>query len=267
MIRRTEIGKLAYRHRVPERTIQKDYIITRVLRELAPQMAECGLRFKGGTCLKKCFFTGYRFSEDLDFTLEDESKVNAACGALSSVARRLTAGGLKAELGDPIVRPNGLTYHARVVGPLGSDDRLKIDLTARETLMFDAVEKVLLDEYSDSESLTHIRCYTLEEVYLEKLICLLDPKRIQPRDLYDLVRLSEDGAVDVEAVCWRFVEKAQFKGLDPARLRETIERKSAQLKRAWETQLSQQLPAGELPGFQDSERHVLRLLRLNRLID
>jgi predicted nucleotidyltransferase component of viral defense system len=25
--------------------------------------------FKGGTCLKKCFFETYRFSEDLDFTI------------------------------------------------------------------------------------------------------------------------------------------------------------------------------------------------------
>src|SRR5450759_853385 len=29
--------------------------------------------FKGGTCLKKCYFETYRFSEDLDFTLSDES--------------------------------------------------------------------------------------------------------------------------------------------------------------------------------------------------
>lgn len=27
--------------------------------------------FKGGSCLKKCFFETYRFSEDLDFTLLD----------------------------------------------------------------------------------------------------------------------------------------------------------------------------------------------------
>jgi predicted nucleotidyltransferase component of viral defense system len=27
--------------------------------------------FKGGTCLKKCFFETYRFSEDLDFTLRN----------------------------------------------------------------------------------------------------------------------------------------------------------------------------------------------------
>jgi len=27
--------------------------------------------FKGGTCLKKCYFETYRFSEDLDFTLTE----------------------------------------------------------------------------------------------------------------------------------------------------------------------------------------------------
>jgi predicted nucleotidyltransferase component of viral defense system len=32
--------------------------------------------FKGGTCLKKCYFETYRFSEDLDFTLRDESHID-----------------------------------------------------------------------------------------------------------------------------------------------------------------------------------------------
>jgi predicted nucleotidyltransferase component of viral defense system len=29
------------------------------------------LIFKGGTCLRKCYFPNYRFSEDLDFTSTD----------------------------------------------------------------------------------------------------------------------------------------------------------------------------------------------------
>ncbi len=33
--------------------------------------------FKGGTCLKKCFLETYRFSEDLDFTLLDETQLDA----------------------------------------------------------------------------------------------------------------------------------------------------------------------------------------------
>lgn len=31
--------------------------------------------FKGGTCLKKCFFETYRFSEDLDFTVLDHTRL------------------------------------------------------------------------------------------------------------------------------------------------------------------------------------------------
>jgi len=34
--------------------------------------------FKGGTCLKKCYFETYRFSEDLDFTLRNEEQLDEA---------------------------------------------------------------------------------------------------------------------------------------------------------------------------------------------
>ncbi|MCY4139224.1 MAG: nucleotidyl transferase AbiEii/AbiGii toxin family protein [Rhodobacteraceae bacterium] len=33
--------------------------------------------FKGGTCLKKCFFETYRFSEDLDFTFREPQHLDA----------------------------------------------------------------------------------------------------------------------------------------------------------------------------------------------
>lgn len=32
--------------------------------------------FKGGTCLEKCYFETYRFSEDLDFTLRDDTHLD-----------------------------------------------------------------------------------------------------------------------------------------------------------------------------------------------
>ena len=34
--------------------------------------------FKGGTCIKKCYFETYRFSEDLDFTLQDAEHLDEA---------------------------------------------------------------------------------------------------------------------------------------------------------------------------------------------
>ena len=52
--------------------IEKDYILGWLLAGIArhPGLSS-SLIFKGGKCLKKCFFETYRFSEDLDFTITD----------------------------------------------------------------------------------------------------------------------------------------------------------------------------------------------------
>src|SRR3954465_6366605 len=50
--------------------VEKDYILGWLLAGFAahPETSSQWI-FKGGTCLKKCFFETYRFSEDLDFSL------------------------------------------------------------------------------------------------------------------------------------------------------------------------------------------------------
>ena len=50
--------------------IEKDYTLGWLLAGIAahPIIGQSWV-FKGGTCLKKCYFETYRFSEDLDFTL------------------------------------------------------------------------------------------------------------------------------------------------------------------------------------------------------
>ena len=47
--------------------VEKDYVLGWLLAALAqhPETSQQWV-FKGGTCLKKCFFETYRFSEDLD---------------------------------------------------------------------------------------------------------------------------------------------------------------------------------------------------------
>src|SRR5438445_3230228 len=56
---------------------EKDYELSWILTGINAheELAE-SLIFKGGTCLKKCFFETYRFSEDLDFTLRDEAHLD-----------------------------------------------------------------------------------------------------------------------------------------------------------------------------------------------
>lgn len=70
MILQSEIFKIAENEGVPPDTIDKNWVLGHFLAGLySTDWASSYLIFKGGTCLKKCYFPDYRFSEDLDFTL------------------------------------------------------------------------------------------------------------------------------------------------------------------------------------------------------
>ena len=79
MIRPAEIQKKANKERVRDTQIEKDYILTWILTGVAANgVLSKALAFKGGTVLKKFYFKDYRYSEDLDFTLVDDSISNEA---------------------------------------------------------------------------------------------------------------------------------------------------------------------------------------------
>jgi predicted nucleotidyltransferase component of viral defense system len=69
--------------------IDKDYVIGHFVNHLfSKSWAQEHLVFKGGTCLRKCYFEDYRFSEDLDFTLLD-SHFELKTTHLSNVCREI----------------------------------------------------------------------------------------------------------------------------------------------------------------------------------
>ena len=73
MIKASEIHRKSDALNVSDKQIEKDYVITWILRGLAANnLLSTNLAFKGGTVLKKVYFEDYRYSEDLDFTLLDE---------------------------------------------------------------------------------------------------------------------------------------------------------------------------------------------------
>lgn len=76
MINKSEINRLAQEQQVRATTIDKDWILGHFI-DAIYSIPECrnSLIFKGGTCLKKCRFPNYRFSEDLDFTSTNKSFV------------------------------------------------------------------------------------------------------------------------------------------------------------------------------------------------
>ena len=72
MIDRSEILALAGETGLTPQVVEKDYVLGWLLSGIAEnaELANTWV-FKGGTCLRKCYYETYRFSEDLDFTVVD----------------------------------------------------------------------------------------------------------------------------------------------------------------------------------------------------
>ena len=79
MIDRQEVMEFAREFGLAPQVIEKDYVLGWMLAGIAAQ-PDIGPSwvFKGGTCLKKCYFETYRFSEDLDFTLIDPAPASTS---------------------------------------------------------------------------------------------------------------------------------------------------------------------------------------------
>ena len=69
MISEAEVRRIAAAIKVDPMVIDLDYSLGWFLLGMRKTSTLLGgLIFKGGTCLRKCYFPNYRFSEDLDFT-------------------------------------------------------------------------------------------------------------------------------------------------------------------------------------------------------
>jgi predicted nucleotidyltransferase component of viral defense system len=79
MIDKREILEAASSFSLLPNVVEKDYVLGWILAGIYAheELAESWV-FKGGTCLKKCYFETYRFSEHLDFTLRSEEQLGVA---------------------------------------------------------------------------------------------------------------------------------------------------------------------------------------------
>ncbi len=127
MISQKHISKLSNRlsmnndFRITETIIEKDYIISWILIGLSENSLKNNLIFKGGTCLKKCFFLDYRFSEDLDFTLDSEISIEKIIEGFSDISGNIMSqSGVKTNIDiDNIVKHrNAFTFFINYEGPL-----------------------------------------------------------------------------------------------------------------------------------------------------
>jgi len=258
MIPKQEIMALAAELQLQAHVAEKDYALGWLLAGIAAHPA-IGDRwvFKGGTCLKKCYFETYRFSEDLDFTLQDADHLDEAF--LANVFEEVSewvydACGLQlpseVRKFEVFTNPRGsqsaqgrLGYRGPL-GRTGDPPRIKLDLALDEVLVLAPVRRAVHHPYTDLPADgIQVLSYSFEEVFAEKMRALAERQR--PRDLYDVVHLyrRQDLQPDRAVVRSTLSRKCEFKGIPVptyAALNDRPERAAIEVE--WEQMLAHQLP-------------------------
>lgn len=268
MILQNEILKIAEREGVTPDTVDKNWVLGHVLAELfRTEWAQKTLVFKGGTCLKKCYFKDYRFSEDLDFTLTDAS-FEISEKMIAEVYRRIsekTGILFSAKLSDKLSNNRKVGYeillrfwganHKRNQQPLQPARWLtsvKMDVVHYETITEPVIYRPLNDDFSDSALLSDVQipCYDIPEIIAEKFRSLLQRNYSAPRDYYDLWHLLHKDA-SWDRILRILPDKFRFKGIKFNGYQDFfLEDKLRIVKREWLNSLAGHLPTGKLPDVE-----------------
>jgi len=275
MIDKRELLDFAARHQLQPHVVEKDYALGWMLAGIsAHQVLREGWVFKGGTCLKKCFFETYRFSEDLDFTLRDAAHLDEAFlkNAFAEISSWIyDASGLEFPVEmqdfDLFNNPRGnpacqgkVSYRgplASTSGGLRGLPRIKLDLTADERIVLPPKRAAVFHPYSDApQEGIDVLAYTYEETFGEKVRALAE--RTRPRDLYDVINLFRNEQARPTPAVLRDVltQKCEFKKI-PFPALTALEAHKPDLEGTWSSMLGHQLPAlpsveafwGDLPAF------------------
>ncbi len=278
MIRKQDILDRAREWQLRPDIVEKDFVLGWLLAAIAQQQETAAhWVFKGGTCLKKCYFETYRFSEDLDFTLLPEAAYDApsltqTLREIVAIAHELSGITFPEDAVSVVLRRDKLgrdTFQGKIGyrGPLVTPGtpRILFDLTRHEPVLSEPEDRPVFHSYPDHlPEGTLVQSYGIEELVAEKTRALLE--RTRPRDLYDVLFLIETRGEDIDAEGARelFRQKCEVKGITPPSSEDLLVtvRSSGELRADWEHMLAHQLPV--LPPF---ETQLVRLGPALRWID
>ena len=279
MILQKEIATISEQLGVSKSVIDKDWVLGHFIAAIfnEPELKET-LIFKGGTCLKKCWFEEYRFSEDLDFTsksqdfkltpdhlkfitkhIEDHTEVKTHIVSLKPLLFKDKLTGYEA-----IIKFWGAD-HPKNVMPTTPDrwqTKIKIEIILYEEMIFDVTNRNVSHPYSDKLALENpIPCYKIEEVLSEKIRALIQRSYTAPRDYYDIWYLSNNFPdLNWSVIVDAFYKKMKFKNIEFTGIDQLINPKSDKaLKGAWKNSLGHQIQPDKLPEYEIVRENLLQL--------
>ena len=263
MIIRNEILQIASSKHLNPFVIEKDYVLGWLLAGMSKnQVMREILVFKGGTCLKKCYFETYRSSEDLDFTVNKDADISIKLlqEEFIKIATWVSSNsGIEIPTDRiefwSLVNPSGnVSYQGKIHyrGPISPTSKyampkIKLDITIFEIIVDTPVLAKVNHEFSDIP-IGHINVlsYSYIEVFAEKIRALKE--RTRPRDLYDVISFyRRPESLNLASTVKRILkEKCSFKAIEFPTITDMNDHKDL-CEQGWTEQLEHQVPI--LPSF------------------
>ena len=280
MIPRKEIERKAKEYNVSRSTIDKDWVLSHFIDAIfSVEKCKRKLIFKGGTCLRKCYFENFRFSEDLDFTsVDSEFELDESLlGEIIEIVAERTEIPLHLERLTQLKFNDIPTGFAAIVKFWGADhsknqalpdskrwtSSIKIEIIQYEKMIFPTIMCPVFHEYSDSHSLIvdNIPCYDLREVMSEKIRALIQRSYTAPRDYYDIWYLAKNvDDFDWQSIVSAFHKKMKFKNLEFTGLNQLINSENDKMiQAAWVNSLEHQINQKSLPNYSTVKEDLTKL--------
>jgi predicted nucleotidyltransferase component of viral defense system len=248
MISRSELQRLANREKVALGTLEKDYVLTEVLKALSRVISLSDiLVFKGGTALRKIYFTDWRYSEDLDFTVKRDIKEDELRQLLDQWYSQVEQTAQIRLTTKMLHKPNGYArVRAQFIGPLAYPGMIFMDLSFDEPLCLDPEKRAILSEPFLSEG-QKVLAYPLEELLAEKIRSLSE--RGKSRDYYDVWRLLKEKSskLDFEVLGDVLAKKLRHKHIVFTSVNDFLPKDINKLNQYWGSELKQQI--NQLPSL------------------
>jgi predicted nucleotidyltransferase component of viral defense system len=266
MIIRDEIYQKASEFKVDPSVIEKDYHLGLALKIIAESRSENDWIFRGGTALKKCYFSNYRFSEDLDFTLihrelmsieEIKSILERICrDADSQFGISLEFFNVtqeREEYGEEAFK--GILHFQGVKGR----SKIKIDLSFADKIFIKPQDRYISHLYSDSNVFGRpkIKTARLEEIIADKFMAISFIRTYpRNRDLFDIQYILKKEKLDQQLIKDTFEQKCDYRNLDKKLVREINKKHLEQFKNYWQAQLASLV--GDLPDFSEVVNDIIK---------
>ncbi len=256
MISFEEIQAESVKQGIPIETIEKDYHLDWYLAALWQAALFQDYLFYGGTAIKKLYVPNHRFSEDIDLISERKFLPEEIAKRLARAHQFLEQ---EANL-FCFFRPEEIKVagtqtrfliHYRGFPETGGSKRFLLDIAQGIEGLPKPVSKKLITSYRDlEERKILIPALPLEVICADKLELVVDRKRKEPRDIYDLWSvLMQAGKFDRELFLVRLRKRLSYFpefGVVTSSLKDPV------FQNSWEIRLKHQVPG--LPSF-----HVVTL--------